>query len=227
MESPTEVDQPSGSLPFPNGTRCFASSINGAPELLIEAMSTWPRGIYAMDVMAQNPADVKVGTWTFDIIESWYWGCFNCCFYLFLRWLVLFCLLSVLNSICTEGWWAFAQPVFSVWMYVCLCVCVCVCVVHPPSFGKLLLFTVESIFTLEGHYLGSFSDCTSRIYHISSKDMSGNFLYAYIETDIWFQRHWDLLHPGCIRITSGASSVCSGLSHPSPDVSDDSSGGTL
>ena len=24
-----------------------------------------------MDVMAQNPAEVKVGTWTFDIIESW------------------------------------------------------------------------------------------------------------------------------------------------------------
>lgn len=34
-------------------------------------MSTWPSGIYAMDVMAQNPAEVKIGTWTFDIIESW------------------------------------------------------------------------------------------------------------------------------------------------------------
>ena len=159
MESPTEVDQPSGSLPFPNGTRCFASSINGAPELLIEAMSTWPRGIYAMDVMAQNPADVKVGTWTFDIIESWYWGCFNCCFYLFLRWLVLFCLLSVLNSICTEGWWAFAQPVFSVWMYVCLCVCVCLC--RAPS----LLWQITFVHCRVNFYTrGSLSRFLLRLY---------------------------------------------------------------
>ena len=118
-----------------------------------------------------------------ELFLRWNWGCFTATVVSSLVGFVLFVVSAQFNLHCGLMGFCLAS-IFCVNVIMCVC-----CVVHPPSFDKLLLFTVELTFTLEGHYLGSFSDCTSPIYHISTKDMSGNFLYAYIETDIWYQNH--------------------------------------
>ena len=66
-----EVELPDTVRPLLNVTCRAGNSEDTTPALQLELLAQQPAGVYAWEMMGRNPAETKVGSWTFEILEPW------------------------------------------------------------------------------------------------------------------------------------------------------------